>query len=538
VAWVVLLSCANFVTAADGGNAAATPPPRWDAAAFRGMKAGDRVDFVKAALAWREGRLQNFSYDVTEVIRNVDAATRKPEEKKPVADRAFSVGRRGETYLVGGTANWGYAGDVPRRYWSRWDGAVSRTFTEGGNTNKAAGVIRPEQDDQISRIEYNQLLGWWVPGRIRVAHGAGFSQPLTLPESVDYFSRVQNDLDPLARLVEEGGRTLVELKEFSGFFTYTYRLDPERQFMPVALRSWYQNRGHGHGGRQVVTDARQVDGFWVPTRIVFTVKHVGNPSLEQERIYTIGRFALGDVKEGDLAVKFGTGTEVVDAVAKIAYVVGDGGRATGRPLADVKRGKAEVATEAELAEALAVNPLADDVGAAAIESRKRRVVELLARAEARRHVDDPVWGKAAPAFAGKATWHHSPPLTWEALRGKVVVVHFFGEWCGPCKNDYPLLANLGKNPSLPFALVGVHTAGSDPAAVARLFEECKFVHPLCVDVRADGEGDGWGRTFDAMGVSMVPQALLIDRAGKVVDRGSVSDVIEAAIELVAKETRK
>ena len=97
---------------------------------------------------------------------------------------------------------------------------------------------------------------------------------------------------------------------------------------------------------------------------------------------------------------------------------------------------------------------------------------------------------------------------------------------------------MGKSKSLPFTLIGLHTAGSDPAAVAKLLEENKFAHPVCVDVRADGEAEGRGRTFTSMGVTMVPQALLIDRAGKVVDRGTVSDVIDAAIELLAKEEKR
>jgi multisubunit Na+/H+ antiporter MnhE subunit len=84
----------------------------------------------------------------------------------------------------------------------------------------------------------------------------------------------------------------------------------------------------------------------------------------------------------------------------------------------------------------------------------------------------------------------------------------------------------------------MHTAGSDPAKVTRLLQDHKLVHPVCVDVRAAGETDGWGRTFTAMGVNMVPHALLIDRDGKVVDRGTLSDVLDAALELMRKEEQK
>ena len=46
-------------------------------------------------------------------------------------------------------------------------------------------------------------------------------------------------------------------------------------------------------------------------------------------------------------------------------------------------------------------------------------------------------GKPAPELAGIKGWKNSDPLRFEELRGKVVVLEFFGYWCGPCVHKNP-----------------------------------------------------------------------------------------------------
>jgi len=65
-------------------------------------------------------------------------------------------------------------------------------------------------------------------------------------------------------------------------------------------------------------------------------------------------------------------------------------------------------------------------------------------------------GKTAPEIIGKDL--DDVPLRLSDYRGKVVVVMFWGEWCGICRTQYPyerLLLELYKN--WPFAIVGINS---------------------------------------------------------------------------------
>jgi peroxiredoxin len=67
-------------------------------------------------------------------------------------------------------------------------------------------------------------------------------------------------------------------------------------------------------------------------------------------------------------------------------------------------------------------------------------------------------GRPAPDIAGKDL--DGVELTLSEYRGKVVYLIFTGEWCGPCRSEYPyqrLMLELYKDK--PFALLGVN---SDP----------------------------------------------------------------------------
>src|SRR5438046_5074031 len=172
VCLIVLVACT--VRAVEPASA---PPeaPKWDGGAFAAMDAPEKLAFVRAALSWREARLNNFRYKLTEVVKDLDVATR--ELKRQVGDeRHYEVCKSGEKYLVTGISNVGYAGDIPRRFWSRWDGAVFRTFTEAGNTNTASGIIRAQQHDILFQIEYDQLMGLRVHGVQRLQQGQAYSQ--------------------------------------------------------------------------------------------------------------------------------------------------------------------------------------------------------------------------------------------------------------------------------------------------------------------------------------------------------------------------
>ncbi len=525
-----------------------TDAPPWNPAKFNALDPTSKVAFVRAALAWREAKLSNFSYELAEIVQNVDAKSREVKQQIG-AERHFGVQRLDEKYLVTGIADSGYAGDVPRRFWSRWDGAVYRSFTEGGQKNEPSGSIRSDQHDLLFQIEYNQLLGLrehgvYLFGRSNSVH----SKPLTLLQWLDHFIAQGKAATPQVSLEkDEDGADWIELRVQSDQYrTYLYVLDPGHQYLPTRYSSVYRTGKFEHGGQTVATQAQQIAGFWVPQRVVLTAKIINDPksqNQEQERIYPTSHFALGDVKEDDLKVDFGRGAEVVDVTPHTAYPLDADKKPTPQPLADVKTAKAYTATEQELTDVLKVNPIADDISDAAVAARKARLLEYADRLEARRHADDPVWKKSAPPLPLGAVWHNSQPLIWESLKGKYVILHFSAEWCAPCKNDYPMLVNLHeKNTSKKVAVIGLHVAGAQPAKLDQLLRDYKLTYPICEDVPTDQPPGpnvtGWGKTFTACGVNAIPHAILVGPDGIVLERGTLMDVYYTAIEAMQKDAAK
>lgn len=108
-----------------------------------------------------------------------------------------------------------------------------------------------------------------------------------------------------------------------------------------------------------------------------------------------------------------------------------------------------------------------------------------------------------------ATWHHSPPLTVKELRGKVIVLNFWGTWCGPCKRDFPTLRMLHDQFSdRGLVVVGIHTDHHyDPRDVKEDMEQYGLSYPIAID--APG-----GTTAKSYGVNSYPTTLVIGRDGR------------------------
>jgi cytochrome c biogenesis protein CcmG, thiol:disulfide interchange protein DsbE len=112
-------------------------------------------------------------------------------------------------------------------------------------------------------------------------------------------------------------------------------------------------------------------------------------------------------------------------------------------------------------------------------------------------------GQAAPGIVG--TTLDGAPFDLAALRGRPVVINFWGPTCVPCRNEFPLLkAKLTEHAADGLAVVGVLT--EDPADPARTFV-------------AD-EGASWPTVIDPDGavkktyrVVGRPQSYFVDRNG-------------------------
>lgn len=99
------------------------------------------------------------------------------------------------------------------------------------------------------------------------------------------------------------------------------------------------------------------------------------------------------------------------------------------------------------------------------------------------------------------------PVSLAALRGQVVMVNFWASWCGPCRQEFPVLDQLyRKYRPMGFTLVGVNVEGEADAAQQFLART-----PVSFPVLFDRQN----ATSRNYGVSAMPTTLLIDRRGNV-----------------------
>src|ERR1700722_17774070 len=99
--------------------------------------------------------------------------------------------------------------------------------------------------------------------------------------------------------------------------------------------------------------------------------------------------------------------------------------------------------------------------------------------------DLPVEG-AIPSFTGATLWLNSPPLTPEALRGKVVMVDFWTYSCINCLRALPFVESwYEKYKDHGLVVIGVHAPEfafeKDPNNVRRAVADLKITYPVALD---------------------------------------------------------
>jgi peroxiredoxin len=111
----------------------------------------------------------------------------------------------------------------------------------------------------------------------------------------------------------------------------------------------------------------------------------------------------------------------------------------------------------------------------------------------------------APDFALKSRTGENLKLS--EFRGDVVMINFWASWCGPCRQEMPLLDTLYKRYSqLGFTLLGVNVEEDSKAAEVMLKDVPVSFHVLF---------DNQNKVSKLYDVNAMPTTIIIDRDGKV-----------------------
>ena len=111
-------------------------------------------------------------------------------------------------------------------------------------------------------------------------------------------------------------------------------------------------------------------------------------------------------------------------------------------------------------------------------------------------------GSPAPDFTLAA--RDGGKVNLAGLKGQVVMINFWATWCGPCRQEMPLLAQLqAKYEPLGFTLIGVNVEPDSAAAVAWL-KGVPVTFPILFDTDSAVAGrfgvEGMPSTMDEMGL--------------------------------------
>ncbi len=114
-------------------------------------------------------------------------------------------------------------------------------------------------------------------------------------------------------------------------------------------------------------------------------------------------------------------------------------------------------------------------------------------------------GQVAPDFALKSSTGEN--LRLSEYRGNVVMINFWATWCGPCRQEMPLLDELyTRYKRVGFSLLGVNI-DDDSRRAMHMIEDLGVSFPVLFDARKEVS-----KLYE---VEAMPVTVLIDREGNV-----------------------
>lgn len=135
-------------------------------------------------------------------------------------------------------------------------------------------------------------------------------------------------------------------------------------------------------------------------------------------------------------------------------------------------------------------------------------------------------GKPAPELE-VSDWFGGSATTMKDLKGKIVVVDFWGVWCGPCRKAIPHTNEMAqKFKDRGVVVLGIHSK-RDADKMEEAARTLKMAYPTAKDIN--------GKSEAAYGVEFWPFYVLVDREGNVRAAGLKPDKVGDAIEALLKE---
>jgi peroxiredoxin len=96
-------------------------------------------------------------------------------------------------------------------------------------------------------------------------------------------------------------------------------------------------------------------------------------------------------------------------------------------------------------------------------------------------------------------------LRLEEYRGQVVLINFWASWCGPCRQEMPLLDRLHhRYEDTGFAVLGINVEGDSDSA-QEIVDKTKVTFPILID---DGQ-----KVSELYSLEAMPSTVVVDRDG-------------------------
>ncbi len=143
---------------------------------------------------------------------------------------------------------------------------------------------------------------------------------------------------------------------------------------------------------------------------------------------------------------------------------------------------------------------------------------------------DALEGEVPPPINDAARWmntENGEPLSWSGLKGKVVLIDFWGTWCKPCRKAIPHLKDLAdKHAADGLVVLGIHTKTSEEDGPSFVREK-DIAYPIAFDGNDD--------VIDRFHVDSFPDFYLIDHQGVLRFADIENSEVDRAVEILLSE---